>query len=152
LVHYPNGDEAYYITTAFRAVIIGGSHGSGDGELNEFNYFSQSECESLTLSAPIRLIKPDVVSADKAHRKGDVCQRHDPFLSTAGVFHLGSTARTLTLGLILRLAGKLALVDRVHNTHTSACGICSRYSRRKVKGDLGPSKRTRIVLVYRPRP
>jgi hypothetical protein len=56
LVHYPNGDEAYYITTAFRAVIIGGSHGSGDGELNELNYFSQSECESPTLSAPIRLI------------------------------------------------------------------------------------------------
>jgi 8-oxo-dGTP pyrophosphatase MutT (NUDIX family) len=50
LVRYPNGDVTYYITTAFRAVIIGGSRDPRDGELAELCYFSQSECENLNLS------------------------------------------------------------------------------------------------------
>ena len=56
LVHYPNGDRTYYITTAFRAAIIGGPRHPGDGELAELRYFSQSECESLNLSPPTVII------------------------------------------------------------------------------------------------
>jgi 8-oxo-dGTP pyrophosphatase MutT (NUDIX family) len=56
LVHYPNGDEVYYITTAFRGVVIGGSHDPRDGELSDLNCFSQFECERLMLSAPVKLI------------------------------------------------------------------------------------------------
>jgi 8-oxo-dGTP pyrophosphatase MutT (NUDIX family) len=56
LIHYPNGDVAYYTVIAFRATIVGGSHQPIDGEFSEVCYFSQSECERLNMSASSRVI------------------------------------------------------------------------------------------------
>jgi len=56
LVHYPNGDVAYYTTIAFRARVVGGTHQPVDGEMSEVRHFSQSECASLNMSASSRVI------------------------------------------------------------------------------------------------
>jgi ADP-ribose pyrophosphatase YjhB (NUDIX family) len=56
LIHYPNGDVAYYITIAFRGSIMGGSHEPMDGEFSELQYFSQTECDGLVMSPSSRLI------------------------------------------------------------------------------------------------
>jgi 8-oxo-dGTP pyrophosphatase MutT (NUDIX family) len=56
LIHYPNGDIAYYTTIAFRAIIVGGSHQPADGELSALGYFSQSDCDSLKMSPASKVI------------------------------------------------------------------------------------------------
>jgi 8-oxo-dGTP pyrophosphatase MutT (NUDIX family) len=56
LVKYPNGDVASYTTVAFQGRIIDQNRRPSDGEMSEIGYFSQSDCENLTLSAPTRLI------------------------------------------------------------------------------------------------
>lgn len=56
LVHYPNGDVAYYTTIAFSVTIVGGSHIPRDGEMSELRYFAASECEALVMSPSSRLI------------------------------------------------------------------------------------------------
>jgi hypothetical protein len=56
LVRYPNGDECYYVSTAFRGVVINRSGVSGDGELSEIGYFSQAEFEKLATSAQTKII------------------------------------------------------------------------------------------------
>jgi 8-oxo-dGTP pyrophosphatase MutT (NUDIX family) len=56
LVRYPNGDECYYISTAFRGTVINKSDVSGDGELSEISYFSQAEFERLATSPQTKLI------------------------------------------------------------------------------------------------
>ena len=56
LVRYPNGDECYYISTAFRGAVINRSGGSGDGELSELGCFSEAEFEKLATSAQTKLI------------------------------------------------------------------------------------------------
>lgn len=56
LIHYPNGDVAYYTTIAFRASVAGGKHAPRDGEMSAVGYFNQAECERLYLSPSSRLI------------------------------------------------------------------------------------------------
>jgi 8-oxo-dGTP pyrophosphatase MutT (NUDIX family) len=56
LVRYPNGDECYYISTAFRGAVINTSGASGDGELSEIGYFSQAEFDKLAASEQTKLI------------------------------------------------------------------------------------------------
>jgi 8-oxo-dGTP pyrophosphatase MutT (NUDIX family) len=56
LVRYPNGDVSSYTAIAFRGRIIDHSQKPSDGEMSEIGYFSESDCESLTLSDPSRLI------------------------------------------------------------------------------------------------
>lgn len=56
LVHYPNGDVAYYTTIAFFGSVVGGSHAPRDGEMSELRYFGPSECEDLIMSRSSRLI------------------------------------------------------------------------------------------------
>jgi 8-oxo-dGTP pyrophosphatase MutT (NUDIX family) len=47
LVHYPNGDIAYYTVIAFRARVIGGTYRPEDGEMSEVRYFSEVEFNHL---------------------------------------------------------------------------------------------------------
>ena len=63
LIHYPNGDVAYYTTAAFRGFIVGGSHKPVDGEFCDLGYFSQSECDSLDMSPSSRLISRQAFAA-----------------------------------------------------------------------------------------
>lgn len=56
LVRYPNGDECYYISTAFRGTVIKKSGALGDGELSEIGYFSEAEFEKLATSPQTKLI------------------------------------------------------------------------------------------------
>ncbi|MGA2996062.1 NUDIX domain-containing protein [Bradyrhizobium sp.] len=56
LVRYPNGDECYYISTAFRGTVIKESGVSSDGELTEIGYYSQAEFERLATSPQTKLI------------------------------------------------------------------------------------------------
>jgi 8-oxo-dGTP pyrophosphatase MutT (NUDIX family) len=56
LVRYPNGDECYYVSTAFRGAVINRSGVSGDGELSELGCFSQAEFQKLATSAQTKLI------------------------------------------------------------------------------------------------
>jgi 8-oxo-dGTP pyrophosphatase MutT (NUDIX family) len=56
VVKYPSGDVTSYTTVAFQGTIIDHNRKPSDGEMSEIGYFSQSDCEDLTLSAPTRLI------------------------------------------------------------------------------------------------
>jgi 8-oxo-dGTP pyrophosphatase MutT (NUDIX family) len=55
-VRYPNGDLAYYAVTAFRGSIVGGSLKPVDGEFSGTRYFSQSECDNLSMLPSSRAI------------------------------------------------------------------------------------------------
>src|SRR5579863_424760 len=54
-IEYPNGDLVSYIALSFRASIVE-RRGSGDGELSKVAYFTQAECQSLSMSKPARHI------------------------------------------------------------------------------------------------
>jgi 8-oxo-dGTP pyrophosphatase MutT (NUDIX family) len=65
LVRYPNGDECYYISSAFRGAVINRSSVSADGELSEIGYFSQAEFEQLATSAQTKLIVHTIFADSK---------------------------------------------------------------------------------------
>jgi 8-oxo-dGTP pyrophosphatase MutT (NUDIX family) len=65
LIHYPNGDIAYYTTIAFRAKIVGGTHRPGDGEMSALTYFSRLECETLGMSPSSRVIAREAFAGAK---------------------------------------------------------------------------------------
>ena len=68
LIHYPNGDVAYYTTIAFRGSVVAGSCNPGDGELSALNYFSEAECQGVTISASSRVIaKQAFAGADRPY-------------------------------------------------------------------------------------
>lgn len=56
LIRYPNGDVTYYTTVAFEASIVGGSLKADGVEIVDLRYFTQAECDALTLSPSSRII------------------------------------------------------------------------------------------------
>ncbi|WP_316187603.1 MULTISPECIES: NUDIX domain-containing protein [unclassified Bradyrhizobium] len=56
LVKYRNGDVSFFTTIAFQGTIIDQDRQPSIGQMSELGYFSQSDCDVLTLSDPTRLI------------------------------------------------------------------------------------------------
>lgn len=68
LIHYPNGDVAYYTTIAFRGSAVAGSCYPVDGELSALKYFSETECQDVTMSPSSRVIaKQAFADADRPY-------------------------------------------------------------------------------------